>query len=209
MSGCKHRAARPAASPATWPQVRDVSPHPGPHGHCGPLWGEAGVSVGSGAAYRPWHKERDTTVVSRIVLGLQALLGVAPLSPSNGASSHAQERLLGSPSTPVVSSTWRPTLSPHAVSPRSLCPGVWRGAWCLLTSMVQQKELSPPEPLLPWWLLPRRNLGWLVGAGSHQPQALVLWCVPTGSPAGWHGARWCCSPSSWQQVRTLLGGWHG
>uniref|UniRef100_A0A8B9NC95 Cadherin related family member 2 n=1 Tax=Accipiter nisus TaxID=211598 RepID=A0A8B9NC95_9AVES len=66
-------------------------------------------------------------VVSQIARGLQVLLGVAQLGPSNGAPSHAQERLLGSPSTP---STWRPTLSSHAMSPRSLCPGVV--AWSLI-----------------------------------------------------------------------------
>lgn len=27
-------------------------------------------------------------------------------------------------------------------------------------------------------------------------QVLVPWCVPTGILAGWHGAPWCCSPSS-------------
>lgn len=122
VSGCERRAARPAASPATQPQVRDVGPCPGPHGHRGPLWGEVGVSVSCEAAHRPWHKEGDTMVVSQIARGLQVLLGVAQLGPSNGASSHAQERLLGSPSTLMVSSTWRPTLSPTCHVPKEPVP---------------------------------------------------------------------------------------
>lgn len=47
-----------------------------------------------------------------------------------------------------------------------------------------------------------------LGAGSVS-QVFVPWCVPTGILAGLHGAPWCCSPFSWQQVRTLLGIWHG
>lgn len=106
------------------------------------------------------------TVVSRTARELQVLLGVAPLRPSDGVSSHAQERLLGSSSTSMVSSTWRPTLSSYATSPESLCLGVWDGAWCLLTSPAQRRGLSPPEPLLTWGLIPRRDLVWLAGAGS-------------------------------------------
>lgn len=144
------------------------------------------MSVNCGVAHKLWHKEEDTTVVSRIAPGLQVLLGVAPLSPSDGASSHAQERLLGSPSIPMVSSTWRSTLSPHAMSPESLCLGVQDGALCLLTSPVQRRGLSPPEPLLPQGLLPRKGLGGPVGAGGHKPQGsgcLVCAHRPTGRMA--------------------------
>lgn len=111
--------------------------------------------------------DHGTTVVSQIAPELQVLLGVALLSPSDGASSHAQERFLGSPSTPMVSSTRRPTLSSHAVSPESLCLGLWAGAWCLFTSPAQWRGLSPSEPFLLWGLLPRRDLEWPVGTGSH------------------------------------------
>lgn len=68
----------------------------------GPSGGSQGCLLAEGAA---WHKEGDTTVVSQIALELQVLLGVAPLNPSDGASSHAQESLPGSPSTPTVSCT--------------------------------------------------------------------------------------------------------
>ena len=87
-------------------------------------------------------------MMSWIALGLQALLGEAQLTPNNGASSHAQKRLLGSPSTPMISDTWRPTLSPCATSPRSLCSVMWHKAWCLLTSLAQQRGLSSPQLLL-------------------------------------------------------------
>lgn len=210
VSGCERRAARPAASPATRPQVRDVSSCPSPHGHRGPLWGEAGVSVSCEAAHRPWHKEGDTmVVVSQIARGLQALLGVAQLGPSNGASSHAQERLLGSPSTPMVSSTWRPTLSSHAMSPRSLCPGVVAWSLILAHQLGSAEAIVPTRAPLAPVAASQEGFGVADGIRHTSAQVLVLWCVSTGSLAGWHGVRWCCSPSSWQQVRTLLHGWHG
>jgi len=153
-------------------------------GRWGYLWA-GGLPTGCG-----------TMEVALIAPGLQLLLGVAPLSTSNGASSRVQERVLGSPSAHMVSSTWKPTLAPHVTSPEVLCLVMRDGALCSLTSPAQQRGMSTQEPLPPQGLLPRRDSGWLVGAGSRQPRALALCCVLAGSLAGWHGARWCCSPSS-------------
>lgn len=74
----------------------------------------------------------------------------------------------------------------QAMSSGSPCPGVQCGAWCLLTSPAQQRGLSPPAPLLPWWLLPGRDLG-------GRPQSL------RGLFSG------VCPQASWQDGMALLG----
>lgn len=145
--------------------------------------GEVRVPVSRGAAPRPWHKEGDTVVMPWIALGLQALFGEALLGTSNGASSHAQDRLLGSPKD--THSLLYLEVNPILPS-GSPCPGVRCGAWHLLTSPAQQRGLSPPTPLLLRWLLPRRDLG-----GS--PQSLR--CLFPG----------VCPQASWQDGMALLG----
>lgn len=144
-------------------------------------------------------------VIPWVALGLQALPGEVLLGTSNGASSHAQDRLLGSPrhTYSLLCLEVNLVLPCHVLReplPRS---AVWSLLFAHQPSSAEGTALTSTSPALvaaSW-----EGFG---GAGSVF-QVFVPWCVPTGVLAGWHGALWCCSPFSWQQVRTLLGIWHG
>lgn len=117
------------------------------------------MSVCCGAAHRPCHKTGDAAVVSQIAPGLQALLAVTPVELERWSLQPCPGEGPGVPKHPHGLQQLVATSVPLCRVPRD-------GAWCLLTSPAQQSGLPPPKPLLPQGLVPRRDLGWLVGAIS-------------------------------------------